>query len=370
MRFLRCLIMLMISVPMFLPVAGCSGSGSGPGLLSISIYPNAPNLVAGSTLQLYATALYSNGNTSDVTSSVQWSSLATNIATITSPGGLATAGATAGTTVITASMKGISGTTTLTVAQSGAFGTYSSWSTTGSPSGVAVASFNNFSGTAPSGSNNVYVTDATNNMLRVFNPVGTQIASWSTTGEPHGVAINQNNNLYVIDITNSLVRKFNASGTQIKSWATTGSPSGIAVDVSTSNVYVTDSLNKQVFKYYSSGTQALSWQTNWVPYGIASDAHGNVYVTDITNKQVHFYDPNGNETAVPLTIAGFAYGIAVTPSGSFEFVTDYPDKLTLQYGSSGSPTTLSSGFVPYGVAVDAAGNVYITDLSKNLLHRY
>jgi serine/threonine-protein kinase len=182
----------------------------------------------------------------------------------------------------------------------------------------------------------------------------------------------------VIDISNNLLRIYNATtgtpSTTMPTLPTTGSPYGVAVD-SAFNVYVTDSLNKQVNIYNSAGFQSKFLSTNWVPYGIAVDAHNNVYVTDITNSQVHIFNSSGSETVPPspLTIAGYAYGVAVNPSGSNVFVSDYAGSLVLQYGISGtSPITLSSNplYAPYGVAVDNVGNVYVTDLTNNLLHKY
>jgi streptogramin lyase len=380
---------LLASVLMLLFVSGCGGSGStGVTIVAITISPNTPTLAVGSAPQQFnATGVYSNGISGDLTSSVTWSSSAPGVATITGAG-LVTAVAAVGTTIqngtipagkttISAVYNGATASTVLTVIPAGVTFPITSWSTTGSPTGVAVASFSNYSRTVISGSNNVYVTDATYNLLRVYNTVGTQIMSWSTTGEPHGVAIDTNNNLYVIDISNNLLRIYNSTGTPsttLPTLPTTGSPSGVAVD-SAFNVYVTDSLNKQVTIYNSAGAQSKFVSTNWVPYGIAVDAHRNVYVTDITNSQVHIFDPNGIETPPPLSIAGYAYGVAVNPSGSNVFVSDYAGSLVLQYGPPGSPITLSSApaYAPYGVALDNVGNVgnvYVTDLSNNLLHKY
>jgi len=363
MKFFRCLTALLLSVALLLLIPGCGSSANIAKLLSVSIYPDTPTLSVGSTLQFSATGLYTTGSTNDLTSSAQWSSSNGAVATVNSSG-LVTAIA-AGTTTIKASSGGFEDSTTLTVVQSGVFNMYSSRTTFGSPSGVAVDAFSNYSGT-----HNVYVADTTNNLLRVFNASGTSLTSWSTTGEPHGVAIDRQHNLYVIDVTNSLLRKYNSSGTLVSSWATTGSPSGVAVDVSF-NVYVTDALNKQIVKYDSAGTRTLFCATNWVPFGIAVAQSGTLFVSDITNNEVHTYDTGGNETGTPLSIAGVAYGIAVDPSGSYLYVADYTHSQTLRYqlGVSGY-STLLSGFSPYGVALDpVVSSIYVTDVTNDSLHK-
>ena len=75
-----------------------------------------------------------------------------------------------------------------------------------------------------------------------------QTASWTTTGNTNGIAVDSSGNVYVTDFTSSLVRKYNSAGTQTASWTTTGEPFGIAVD-SSGNVYVTDAAYTLVREY-------------------------------------------------------------------------------------------------------------------------
>jgi len=85
-----------------------------PGTLtSITVTPANPNIAATSALQFTATGTFSDGSQQNITSTVTWSSSATNIAGINSTG-LATALA-AGQTTITATSGSISNTATLTV---------------------------------------------------------------------------------------------------------------------------------------------------------------------------------------------------------------------------------------------------------------
>lgn len=83
-------------------------------ILSISVSPQNQTLTAGNQQQYTATANYSDGTFGDITPSASWNSSSTAVATITSPGGFATAVAT-GQTTISASLNGVVGTTTLTV---------------------------------------------------------------------------------------------------------------------------------------------------------------------------------------------------------------------------------------------------------------
>jgi len=71
----------------------------------------APTLVAGMTLQVYATGTYSDASTQDITAQVTWSSSTANA---TVAGGLITA-VSAGTPTISAALSGITGSTSVTV---------------------------------------------------------------------------------------------------------------------------------------------------------------------------------------------------------------------------------------------------------------
>ena len=86
-------------------------------LVSINVTPLNPSIAPGTTQQLIATGNYSDNSSKNLTSSVTWSSVTTNVATISnSPGtqGLATAVA-PGTSTMQATLGGIVGSTTLTV---------------------------------------------------------------------------------------------------------------------------------------------------------------------------------------------------------------------------------------------------------------
>ena len=78
--------------------------------------------------------------------------------------------------------------------------------------------------------------------------------------------------------------------------------------------------------------------------GIAVDPHGNIYLSDTDHHRVRRVDLRGNVTTVAGTgAAGF--------------------------GGDGGPAAAAQLNLPYGLAADAAGSVYIADLGNNRVRR-
>ncbi len=231
------------------------------------------------------------------------------------------------------------------------------------------AEFNTPSGTAIDSSGNLYVADLDNNVIRKVTPAGLVTspygsltrASGSTNGtgnsalfsSPRDVAIDSSNNLYVADEGNDLIRKINLTTTQVTTYAGPSNfndPRGLAID-SSGNVYVADSDNNVIRKISTGGTVSLvAGQTGVAgyqdgtgttqalfndPIGLAVDSSTNLYVADYGNNVIRKITPGG----VVSTVAGQAG------------VSGYVD----------GPVGQALFNVPRDLTVDSAGNLYITD---------
>lgn len=229
----------------------------------------------------------------------------------------------------------------------------------------------------PSG--NLYIADTTNERIRKVNTSGTITtiagngrfkyagdggpATSASLDAPGGVAVDPTGNLFTADIANLVVRKIVPAGA-ISTYAGTGVPApmytgdgGPATSVafvfphdvqadSTGNLYLTES--GRVHKITPSGiiTTLLSGgpnnTTGMLSGGLspvselALDSQGNVYISDTFNHRVLKLDTTGAVSIVAGTgRAGFS-------------------------GDSG-PAALARLRAPRGLAVDAAGNLYIAD---------
>jgi len=187
---------------------------------------------------------------------------------------------------------------------------------------------------------------------------------------PYGVAVDAAENVYVSDNEAFTIRKITPDGvvtTLAGSPGVTGTsdgtgpaalfngPAGVAVDVS-GNIYVADSYNNTIRKITPSGIVAtlagnpsISGNADGIgraaqfngPDGVAVDSKGNLFVADFWNNTVRKVAPDGTVS----TYAGMA--------GASGF-TD---------GTAGA----AQFFSPSGVAVDAYGNLYVTDNGNNTI---
>ncbi len=302
-------------------------------------------------------------------------------------------------------------------------GTYGSADGLGTAAGFKYPAF-----LAPDAAGNLYVSDLGNNMIRKITPAGgvsTLADASAGFNKPAGIAVDPSGNLYVADNENHRIRKITPAGV-VSTVAgsdngergnTNGNgtaarfsyPTCLTLDAA-GNLYVSDYGNKQIRKITPAGevttfagsgifgsTDGNGTSASFKsPIGIVIDASGNLYVADSRSNLIRKISPTGDVTTFAGsgaegstngngTLASFnaPEGIAIDASGNL-YIADSENNLIRKINHAGDVTTLAgSGSAgtdngaaetasfgqPYGVALDASGNLYVADTYNNLIRK-
>ena len=201
-------------------------------------------------------------------------------------------------------------------------------------------------------------------------------ATQACLSQPDALAVDAAGNLYIADLINNRVRRVAPDGT-ITTVAGNGTagfcgdggpathaclnvPAGLAVDAA-GNLYIAEEGNRRVRRVAPDGTITTVVGGNVTagfcgdggpatqacldaPAGLAVDAAGNLYIDDSINYRVRRVAPDGTIS----TVAG---------NGTQGFCGD------------GGPATQACFGQSYGLAVDAAGDLYIADWGNERVRR-
>jgi streptogramin lyase len=214
------------------------------------------------------------------------------------------------------------------------------------------ADFNQPAGVVIDKTGNIWVTNESGNSVTVLNSSGGLIGNFTPPGANFGtptrMAIDKTGNVWVANHQGNSVTELNSSGGLIGNFTPAGAnfdePSGVAIDTS-GNVWVVNHSDSSVTVLGSDGSLVDYFYNNnpagadfYYPYRLAIDASGNVWIANFNNTATN----PGSVTA--LTSKGGLFG-----RGNF----------------NNSNTAGANFYEPYGIAIDAGGNVWMANLGNN-----
>jgi sugar lactone lactonase YvrE len=229
---------------------------------------------------------------------------------------------------------------------------------------------------------NIYIADEGNNRIRkvdvasgtIYTVAGNGVIGFSGDGGsatsasinyPIGIACDSIGNLYIADHNNFRIREVDVTGIittyagngvngfagdgTLATTASMSGPNGLAVDKQ-GNLYIAenrirkvDAVTKIITTIVGNGSSSFGGDEGpatsaglWLPYAVSLDGFGNIYIADQDNNRVRQVDT----TNIIHTVAG---------------------SNSAGYSGDAGLATAAELHYPEGVALDACGNLYITD---------
>lgn len=265
---------------------------------------------------------------------------------------------------------------------------------------------------------NFYIADTDNNLIRRLNPDGT-VSLFAGSGAQessgdNGPALQAGvlgpfsawpdtvGNVFEADANGQSIRKITASGSIVTLVSGISLPTDVVSDAQ-GNLYIADFAGNRLVKAVPGG-QAAAYPVGLNfsnPAGLSIDAAGNLYVAEFSGGRVSRVSPSGNVSVIagggslpgvaadggPATSAQLnrPSGVVVDNAGVVYFsdagshlvrrvdtagvITTVAGNGSGGYSGDGGPATSAALNGPWGLTIDSAGALYISDVLNNRIRK-
>jgi streptogramin lyase len=266
------------------------------------------------------------------------------------------------------------------------------------PAGITGSGINESYGMALDVQGNVWIANEQTTLnsgsgdVAELNSSGQALATGITSGGinfPLGVAADTNGNIWLADYGDSKVTLLSSSGSAISSSAGWGGtslafPVAVAVDASHNAWVANQGGLLPVTEISADGSKVTNFNCDCNgASGVATDQSGNVWIANYYGNSVSEVNTCGTLKLDAATGGGVLrpQGIAVDGAGTVWVANFQGNSLSELGGAPGAaPGTFlspASGFGtdaslldPYGLAIDASGNLWVTNAGKNTLTQF
>lgn len=178
-----------------------------------------------------------------------------------------------------------------------------------------------------------------------FRLIGTKGTGPGQFDEPFAIGVDLKGKIYIADARNHRIQVFDTNGKFLLQWGRQGNkegeferPSGIVID-SSGHVFVSDYELDRIQKFTSKGTFLTLWGQSGKqpgefnsPSGLALDSQGHLYVTDTYNHRIQKFDTNGNFLKTwgsyePISLVRSFFSFLINPRAKGNF--NYPSRITV-----------------------------------------
>lgn len=244
----------------------------------------------------------------------------------------------------------------------------------------------------------IYVSDAKNHNVQVFDLGGTPVFKFGEQGTgpgkfqfPYGICGDGKGNVFVADLYNGSVSVHDAKGKFIRWFGekdpgekTIESPGGLRIidnkvyitDITKCKVYVFDLEGKKLMEIGKLGVKDGEFRA---PNAVTADANGNIYVVDTGNQRVQVFDKtgkfiriiNGSKDGRGTGSLVNPRGIGIDSTGRIYVVSnlthyihgfDQNGQQLFIIGGNGSGNGQFS--LPNGLFVTPSNEIYVTDTTN------